>query len=57
MPVYFLGAASTDSYKLSCFATLAAPVQEIIFHLYWATRNYMVHLRITNADKIFMMYA
>ena len=49
MPIYFLGSSSSDSYRLSCFVDFPEVLQNRVYDMAWASRNYMVHLKVTNA--------
>jgi hypothetical protein len=52
MPIYYLGANSTDSHRLSCFVTMGEYIHDNLFKISWASRNYMIYLKSTNSDKI-----
>jgi len=49
MPIYYLGANSTDSYRLSCFVTMGEYIHDNLFKISWASRNYMIYLKTTNS--------
>lgn len=49
MPIFFLGASSNDSYRLTCLANFGGDVQDKVWQMAWAAKNYMIHLKVTNA--------
>lgn len=49
MPIYYLGANSTDSHRLSCFVTMGEYIHDNLFKISWASRNYMIYLKSTNS--------
>ena len=49
VPIFYIGAMSSDSYKLCCMGIVNQIVSDRLFKFAWAARNYYIYLKLTNA--------
>jgi hypothetical protein len=49
IPIMYVGAMGADAYKMSCMGIVNEILQDRVYKMAWAARNYAIYVKISNA--------